>query len=183
MKEEIILECINLFNIEGCKFHLDDVAKNLKISKKTIYKYFSSKEDILKTIVEESADAVKERQIAIYNDNTLETKEKLFQILTAKSKFENVLNLSKAFETEIYYPDVYTYFQKEFEKEWERAISLVQKGIDEGTFKDMNIDLIKNLLLNGMQMLYKGDILARNHMTYHEAIIEIAKIVLEGISK
>jgi len=47
----------------------------------------------------------------------------------------------------------------------------------------MNIDLIKNLLLNGMQMLYKGDILARNHMTYHEAIIEIAKIVLEGISK
>jgi AcrR family transcriptional regulator len=183
MQEEIILECINLFNKESCKFHLDDVAKNLKISKKTIYKYFSSKEDILREIVKESADKVKERQIAIYNDDALKTKEKLFEILTAESKFENVLNLGKVFETEIYYPDIYAYFQKEFEKEWERAISLIKKGIEEGTFKDMNIDLIKNLLLNGMQMLYKGDILERNNMTYHEAISEVAKIVLEGISK
>ena len=46
MKNKII--DITLKNLQkyGLRFSVDDIAKELKISKKTVYKYFSTKEDL-----------------------------------------------------------------------------------------------------------------------------------------
>lgn len=46
MKEEIIKLSIQKLQKDGLRFSIDDIAKNLKISKKTIYKYFCSKEEL-----------------------------------------------------------------------------------------------------------------------------------------
>ena len=52
MKETIIQEAINLYRIKGLSFTMNDIAKNLHIAKKTIYRYFDSKESLLQGIVE-----------------------------------------------------------------------------------------------------------------------------------
>ncbi len=44
MKNKIINESILMLRDKGLKFSIDDLAKKLKISKKTIYKYFATKE-------------------------------------------------------------------------------------------------------------------------------------------
>lgn len=46
MKDSIIKRSISELQKEGLRFSIDEVAKSLKISKKTIYKYFSTKEDL-----------------------------------------------------------------------------------------------------------------------------------------
>ena len=43
-KEKILKGTIQVFNKKGLKLTMDDVADELKISKKTIYKEFASKE-------------------------------------------------------------------------------------------------------------------------------------------
>lgn len=46
MKEKIIEESIKSLQNEGLKFSVDTLAEKLKISKKTVYKYFPSKETL-----------------------------------------------------------------------------------------------------------------------------------------
>ena len=53
LKEKIISESITSLQSEGLKFSLDGIAKKLKISKKTIYKYFPDKGALAKAIYEE----------------------------------------------------------------------------------------------------------------------------------
>lgn len=44
MKEQIIKTAVECMKKEGLKFSLDMLAEKMKISKKTIYKYFPCKE-------------------------------------------------------------------------------------------------------------------------------------------
>ena len=46
MREKIICESINSLRLEELRFSVDSLAEKLKISKKTIYKYFSNKEEL-----------------------------------------------------------------------------------------------------------------------------------------
>lgn len=52
MKEIIIQEAINLYRIKGLSLTMNDIAQSLHIAKKTIYKYFDSKESLLQGVVE-----------------------------------------------------------------------------------------------------------------------------------
>lgn len=52
MRESIINYSIELLLRDGLRFSIDDVAKALKISKKTIYKFFSTKEQLAIEIYE-----------------------------------------------------------------------------------------------------------------------------------
>lgn len=47
MREKIIDTAIEEFTKHGLKFTMNDVAKELGISKKTIYTIFESKQDVL----------------------------------------------------------------------------------------------------------------------------------------
>ena len=58
IQERIKLACIEAFNEHGCKLNLDDISQKLHISKKTIYRHFASKEEILEQIMTETFDDV-----------------------------------------------------------------------------------------------------------------------------
>ena len=46
MREKIIRQSISCLQRDGLRFSLDEVAQTLKVSKKTIYKYFATKEEL-----------------------------------------------------------------------------------------------------------------------------------------
>lgn len=82
---------------------------------------------------------------------------------------------------EKYYPSVYQYLLLQYERDWSVAEKLLVQGMEEGIYKKQNVELIKNLLQNGMQMLCKGDFLERNQMTYQEGLHQVVQIILAGI--
>lgn len=63
MKEEIIKASIECLKKDGLKFNLDTIAHELKISKKTIYKYFKDKEDLALNIYEYYFDKLDKKLI------------------------------------------------------------------------------------------------------------------------
>lgn len=71
IKTKIIQQSIKSLQAEGLRFSIDLLAKELKISKKTIYKYFKNKEALA---------------MAIYEKFYLDTKKKITQILKNKPK-------------------------------------------------------------------------------------------------
>lgn len=50
MKTTILLKTKEFLKVEGLKFAVDDLSLSLNISKKTIYKYFTSKEELAKEV-------------------------------------------------------------------------------------------------------------------------------------
>ena len=70
MKNRIIQETISNLQDEGLKFSVDTIAENLKISKKTIYKYFSSKEALALAVYEKFySESMEKAQFLIDNND------------------------------------------------------------------------------------------------------------------
>ena len=77
MREKIIDTAIEEFTRNGLKFTMNDVAKALGISKKTIYTVFESKQDVLMAIADRYARDFTDMRQEIEADTELDTMEKL----------------------------------------------------------------------------------------------------------
>ena len=76
-KERILIATIKLFNEKGLKFTMDDIAAELKISKKTIYQIFKDKESMFLHMVDYCFDAIKESEKVIIDSVELSTTDKI----------------------------------------------------------------------------------------------------------
>ena len=83
IREKILKGTIQVFNKKGLKLTMDDVADELKISKKTIYKEFSSKDEIFETMVDYVFDNIKVREKEILDSKEYSTLEKIRMLLSA----------------------------------------------------------------------------------------------------
>ncbi|MGN1003704.1 MAG: TetR/AcrR family transcriptional regulator [Oscillospiraceae bacterium] len=73
MKNKIIEESIRSLQQEGLRFSVDTLAEKLKISKKTIYKYFPTKEALASAMYERYyADLRDEIQMLVQKDGPVE---------------------------------------------------------------------------------------------------------------
>ena len=183
MKQKIIEECIVLFNEKGCRFTLDDIVQRLRVSRKTIYKYFLSKEDIFKAIIDEAYDEIHFKQNLIMNDNALSIKEKMYAVCTVETKYDSRLRLKQIYESEQLLPEIYRYFMKKYEVGWEITEELLKQGIKEGVFEDVNVALVIQILINGMKMLCQGNFQEENNLTYKQGLEQTVSIIIKGISK
>ncbi|MBU0529714.1 TetR/AcrR family transcriptional regulator [bacterium] len=140
-KKEQIAECFKQhFNHYGYKkTSVDDIAKELNISKKTIYHYFSSKEKIFYYIISKIA-----RQFRNNMDKNLEQfstcQEKIKQlILMIFSETRKWLKQGNdAFEFKYKYEIARMAFQDAY---GELIKKLIQQGIEKGEFPKANVDM------------------------------------------
>jgi AcrR family transcriptional regulator len=183
MKQQIIDECITLFNEKGCRFTLDDIVQRLRVSRKTIYKYFLSKEDIFKAIIDEAYDDIHYKQNLIFQDDTLSIKEKMYAVCTVETKYDSRMRLKQVYESEQLLPEVFRYFMKKYEVGWEIIEDLLKEGIQEGVFEEVNIGLVIQLLISGMKMLCQGNFQEDNNLTYKQGLEQTVNIIIKGISK
>ena len=161
MKKELILEKAGeIFLKYGFKsVTMDDVAQQLAISKKTIYKYFNNK----KTLVDET---VSRFHIKIHNEiaeactKGYNAIEENFEI---KKKFKDLLNNSNEsplFQLQKYYPET---FKKVMHYEFlmfKDCISAnIEKGISEGLYlKDIDKELMTNFYFTLIMGLHDSNI-------------------------
>mgnify|MGYP002704100472 FL=1 len=62
LRESILEGTLQVFNQNGLKFTMDDIASLLKISKKTIYTVFRDKEELFLAMVDCLFDQIKEEE-------------------------------------------------------------------------------------------------------------------------
>lgn len=60
MREKIIEQTMISFKTEGLRFSVDTLAARLKVSKKTIYKYFATKEELAAAVYQSFYDKCEE---------------------------------------------------------------------------------------------------------------------------
>ena len=130
-QKEVILEgTIKAFNEKGLKFTMDDVAKILGMSKKTIYTVFRDKESMFLAMVDYMFDSIKESEQQIVEDDVLSTVEKIRRILGVIPESYRDVDFRQLYLLKDKYPVIYKQVEKRLETGWETTIQLLEQGMD-----------------------------------------------------
>ena len=160
IKERIIEESIELFRKQGIKSTtMDDIAKHIGISKRTIYENFKDKESLLIEVVSTLFHENK-----CWLDKVFAESNNILEAVTVvlKAGVEHAHNYQFVIFEDIkkYYPDVYrknlVCNESEKRKDMEKLILL---GIKQGVFReDLNPEIVSYLFTkqsNGLFFLAK----------------------------
>ncbi len=180
-KERILEATIKVFNKKGLKFTMDDIATELSISKKTIYKVFKDKETMFYDMVDYCFDAIKESEAAVVEDTTISTVEKVRRILSVLPEGYKSIDFRQLYELKAKYPKTYLRVEERLESGWENTIALIQQGIEEGEIRPVNISILKTMIEATLERFFQRDVLIVNEITYADALEELVNIIVDGI--
>ena len=183
LREMILEGTIKAFNRKGLKFTMDDIARELAISKKTIYMVFADKESLFLAMVDYMFDHIKESEEAVVQDTSLSTKEKIKKILGVMPEGYKEVDFRQLYLLRERYPAIYKRVEERLETGWETSIALIEQGIAEGVIRPVRIPLLKMMLEAALEQFFQRDILLRNQISYQEALTEVVYILVEGIVK
>ena len=181
LKESILKGTIQVFNKKGLKFTMDDIARELSISKKTIYTVFTDKGALFLQMVDYIFDSIKDSEQRIMEDDSLPLIEKIRQILSVMPEGYRDIDFRQLYLLKDKYPSIYAKVEKRLETGWENTIELLNRAMDEGLIRRIDIPILKLMLEASIEQFFQRDILIRNGLTYQEALSEVVDILVEGI--
>ncbi len=140
-KWKIQREALLLFSKYGLRhLSMDDIAHRLSISKKTIYKHFRSKEDLVITVMDQLKDYVDRmtRQILQSNKNPI---VKLLEIYA--HRFHLLIQFNPAFILELqkYYPKPTSLYESMIENLQYQVMEPLLDEAKEKGYLDENVDV------------------------------------------
>ncbi|MHA4737689.1 TetR/AcrR family transcriptional regulator [Dyadobacter sp. MSC1_007] len=156
MKERIIKSALNLFWRYGIKsVTMDDIAKDLGISKRTIYQHYSDKEAILALVIQEEIKTQKCEmdELDKQTDNPIE------QMMFASTQMRDTLsNMSPTllYDLKKYYPNAWELFQN-FKHEYiiKSIRDNLVKGIELGLYRpDIDVEVLSLLRVEQIVMAF-----------------------------
>jgi len=182
LKEIILAGTVEVYGEKGIKFTMDDLAKHLGMSKKTIYTVYREKKTLFMAMVDYVFDSIKESERKVVEDNSLSTIEKIRRILgVLPDSYKNV-DLGQLYILREKYPDIYVKVEERLETGWDQTIALIEQGIKEGVVRPVNIKLVKMMFEASIEQFFSRDILVKNGISYLEALDEVVNIIVEGIA-
>ena len=84
MRQRIMDGAMAEMHERGIKFTMDDLARRLGMSKRTLYENFSSKEELVGSLLAAAIAELKAKREAIARDETLDIREKFRQMMTVR---------------------------------------------------------------------------------------------------
>ncbi len=160
--DRILSESMRLFKKNGIRsVSMDDVSKELGMSKKTIYQYFANKTELVENVLGYIHE--KERIPCIGSDTE---NMNAIDILLAVSKNVSVqlkdMNPINAYELQKYYPTIYREFIiKKRDHVFEQVKQNFAQGISEGIYRnDLDIDLVARLYIQKLVDVHDPEFLS-----------------------
>jgi len=158
VKEYIISESDKLFCQYGLKsVTMDDIAKQLGKSKKTIYSHFTDKNEIVNIVIEIKLNS--QKCIILDSIDLAENAvhEVSFAVANMKELLSN-LNPSLFYDLQKYHPEAWMYFKDFREKHLFKTIhDNLKRGINEGCYrKDLKTDILTQMRLEQMDLIFNN---------------------------
>ena len=165
------------------KVSMDSLVQELRTSKSSLYNHFSSKDELVKAVIDDLNVEINTRLEEILNDDKLSFKGKLISI----SEFtKNLLtNISEEFlkDLELCTPEIWDYYQinrsNRINKYYRRLFEI---GINDGMIRDdVDINIILAVYLSIMELPLKGEYIDFLDMNSQNIYEDTTEVFLNGI--
>lgn len=184
VKEKILQTTKEMFYKYGySKVTMEEIAADLGISKRTLYKHFSNKEHILKEIVNGA-----KCEIEAYVENLIDDKKTEF--ITKLQNFmafvvSHFSRLSNPIVQDLVknQPEVWKEIQEFRKKNAHDCFTrLIEQGIRNGVFRDdINSEVVTMLYFSAVHGMLNLETLSQLPITADEAYKIIVRVLFEGI--
>nr|WP_251047733.1 TetR/AcrR family transcriptional regulator [Planococcus sp. ISL-109] len=166
----------------GIKFTMDDLSKRLGISKRTLYENFSSKLEILESIIDLTFLEHEERSRAIREDETLSLEEKIHQTILIIPNHSEFYDLRVLEQLKRYYPEQWERVDREL-NQWDELKQLLEEGMKSGLIKEQNIDLLVKMILNVVNISLDQQFFSEQSISVKEAVELMSDLLMHGFMK
>jgi AcrR family transcriptional regulator len=183
-REELLKKVSALFMRFGFKsLTMDDVARELGVSKKTLYQFFEDKNDLIK----QSVIHYLKRNQELFSSKFKEAKnavEQIFMIMQCVSDELKDSHPSIMYDLKKYYPESYDLLnQHKFSFVQKLIRENIQRGKNEGFYKsNFNDDIISKLYVSRVDVLFDTEIFPREQYTFTDVYIEFIKYHLYALA-
>lgn len=183
MKERIVKGAEEYFLSYGVKIiTMDEIARNLGISKKTIYQYYKDKNELVCEVIN---NHLKERekcylQIADLAADPIDELIKLSEYI--RDSFRNI-NSIILFEVERYFPKAYKNWVDHKEKCLKvYIVDILNKGKVQGLFRqDINVEMLARLRIEEIQLGFNTFVFPPLQFPIQELQLQFIDYFLHGI--
>jgi len=182
--DHILSESLRLFRKNGIRsVSMDDIAKELGMSKKTIYQYVANKTDLVEMVL--NYMLAKESTVCLSEE---EKKLNAIDVLLAVSR--NVSNQMKdlnpinAFELQKYYPAIFREFViKKRDHVFEQVKQNFAQGISEEIYRtDLDIDLVARLYIQKLVDVHNPEFLESVNFGFEKVFLVMFDNHIRGIA-
>ena len=181
LEEKILIAAIEEFGKKGLKFTMDDIARNLSISKKTMYQVFDNKETMLLALADYCFADIKKSERAIVEDPNLDVVGKIEQIFVVlPEKYQNI-GLSNLYQLSEKYPNIYSRVSAYLSTDWDATNALIEQGVAEGKIRPIALPVLQAMVESTIQKFFADSILVEHGISYEEALHEMIQIIIHGI--
>ena len=181
-RDKIFNYAKSLFLKEGFyKITMDNLAAGLKVSKKTIYKYFGSKEVLIESIVESIKNEVSGNldNIRKSNDNAI---LKLINLNKLLSKMLIELDDRWINDLRIHFPSLWKEIDEFRTKRLNGTFStIINEGQKGKLIKNIPAEMIVMIFLSTLRGVINNEFLLNSKFSYKDAIETSLKILFTGI--
>ncbi len=161
---------------------MDDIAKHLSMSKKTIYKFYKEKDEIIHSLMKVNIDEDKCRVKSV-SERTSNVVEEVFELMKEMRDMFSKINPIVFHELYKYYPETWKEFQK-FKNEFilETFEKSLTKGQKDGLVrKDINIKLLAKLRVKNIEMTLSGKVFSQDKFNMLDVQVAISEHFLYGV--
>ncbi|MGM0502646.1 MAG: TetR/AcrR family transcriptional regulator [Bacillota bacterium] len=174
---EVVVDKIIRFGFKG--FTMDDIAAELSISKKTVYKYFSSKQELIRSAIHHAVEESTAKMKEAYQkaDNNLERLRAILLSSSENSKQEEVF-----VDLKRHYPEIYEEeFKPHYDYRGQLLIETIEKIYqDNEVQREINVNIILAMLRGFMDELDLNFML-ENKISLEEVLKDIQHLILYGV--
>lgn len=184
LQDRVIVQASRRFFSEGFSaVTMDDMARELGMSKKTLYQVFPSKDELLRAVMEKFVAEVEAETDRILEDpgrNCLSKLSGLLRFIAVQ-----MLRIRQPFLVDLQRSAHSVWTELE---EWRRKRVLskfarvIEQGMAEGVFRDdLNRDLLLRMYVLLIQGIMNPDVLSQLPLTANQAFEQVIKVFFEGV--
>ncbi len=161
---------------------MDDVAKELGMSKKTIYRFVQNKAELVKVTMENYLDNERKELETILSPSRNSVDE-MIQMISYFFNQVRDFNPSALTDLQKYYPETWNIYQEyRFHFMLKKILENVQNGIEQGYYRtDLNADVISKIYIAGVDLLSNQEFFPVRKYTFIDIYKEYLNYHLRGI--
>ncbi len=162
---------------------MDDLARELGISKKTIYKLFKDKNELIAEMIRMKV----EMEQAVCCNCTIQSENAIDDLLQiTKLVTENIGNINPTvfFDLKKYHPDAWAIIERhKWEFVLETITNNIKRGIEEGIYrKEINPTIIGRMYVVSIDMIMNPEIFPWPEFQFEDLFREIVRFQLNGMA-
>lgn len=184
VKERILEKATDLFMRYGIRsITMDEIAGQLGISKKTIYQFFTDKDEMVEAIVDNEVKA-NELECSRFRGESENAVHEIFIAMKETEEMLKAMNPLIMYDLEKHHPGAYRKFRNyKYEFMYQIIVQNLERGIREELYRpELNIDVVAKHRIESAFMAFNQDIFPHNRYRISEIGYELGIFFLHGIT-